>query len=201
MLPLSTSQRIVTVEIGSGDERRWLVLGVTPTAITTLHTMAPQSIAAPNEPGARRHIPHSRRSSRACASPATVATVPAERIALAEHRRGDAEIDTELRRPAHRRVAWLALVVLAAVALVVVALPAAAQTAPAAAGVSLPLAGRRERRQHQLLGAGPDAALLHRAQLPARGAAADDELHAHRHRAVACCARRSARRRRRRTRS
>ncbi len=42
MLPLSTSQRIVTVEVGSGDERRWLVLGVTPTSITTLHTMAPQ---------------------------------------------------------------------------------------------------------------------------------------------------------------
>ena len=52
MLPLSTSQRIVTVEVGSGDERRWLVLGVTPTAITTLHTMAPaaQPVAAP--PGA-----------------------------------------------------------------------------------------------------------------------------------------------------
>ncbi|HEY2560227.1 MAG TPA: flagellar biosynthetic protein FliO [Caldimonas sp.] len=46
MLPLSTSQRIVTVEIGSGDERRWLVLGVTPTAITTLHTMAPQAAEA-----------------------------------------------------------------------------------------------------------------------------------------------------------
>src|SRR6185436_1552277 len=26
-LPLSTSQRIVTVEVGSGEERRWLVLG------------------------------------------------------------------------------------------------------------------------------------------------------------------------------
>jgi len=48
MLPLSTSQRIVTVEIGSGDERRWLVLGVTPTAITTLHTMAPQELAPPS---------------------------------------------------------------------------------------------------------------------------------------------------------
>jgi flagellar protein FliO/FliZ len=47
MLPLSTSQRIVTVEIGSGDERRWLVLGVTPASITTLHSMAPQNIAAP----------------------------------------------------------------------------------------------------------------------------------------------------------
>ncbi|HEY2187232.1 MAG TPA: flagellar biosynthetic protein FliO [Caldimonas sp.] len=51
MLPLSTSQRIVTVEIGSGDERRWLVLGVTPTAITTLHTMTPQ--AAETSPGAQ----------------------------------------------------------------------------------------------------------------------------------------------------
>jgi flagellar protein FliO/FliZ len=46
VLPLSTSQRIVTVEIGSGEERRWLVLGVTPAAITTLHTMAPQSADA-----------------------------------------------------------------------------------------------------------------------------------------------------------
>ena len=41
-LPLSPSQRIVTVEVGSGEERRWLVLGVTPQAITTLHTMAAQ---------------------------------------------------------------------------------------------------------------------------------------------------------------
>ena len=52
MLPISTSQRIVTVEIGSGEERRWLVLGVTPTAITTLHTMTPQAAAPSPEPGA-----------------------------------------------------------------------------------------------------------------------------------------------------
>ena len=45
-LPLSTSQRIVTIEVGSGAERRWLVLGVTPSSITTLHTMAPQEAAA-----------------------------------------------------------------------------------------------------------------------------------------------------------
>ena len=45
-LPLSTSQRIVTVEVGSGEERRWLVLGVTPSSITTLHTMAPQAVSA-----------------------------------------------------------------------------------------------------------------------------------------------------------
>ena len=46
-LPLSTSQRIVTVEVGSGDERRWLVLGVTPQSITTLHTMPAQDLAGP----------------------------------------------------------------------------------------------------------------------------------------------------------
>ncbi len=41
-LPLSASQRIVTVEVGHGESRRWLVLGVTPQSITTLHEMAPQ---------------------------------------------------------------------------------------------------------------------------------------------------------------
>jgi flagellar protein FliO/FliZ len=51
MLPLSTSQRIVTIEIGSGDERRWLVLGVTPSSITTLHTMTPQDVPSSPVPG------------------------------------------------------------------------------------------------------------------------------------------------------
>ena len=45
-LPLSTNQRIVTIEVGQGDERRWLVLGVTAQSITTLHTMTPQPDAA-----------------------------------------------------------------------------------------------------------------------------------------------------------
>ena len=40
-LPLSAHQRIVTVEVGQGDARCWLVLGVTAHNITTLHTMAP----------------------------------------------------------------------------------------------------------------------------------------------------------------
>ncbi len=43
-LPLSTSQRILTIEVGQGDQRRWLVLGVTPHSITTLHTMEPAGI-------------------------------------------------------------------------------------------------------------------------------------------------------------
>lgn len=43
VLPLSTSQRVAIVEVGSGAARRWLVLGVTPQAIQTLHTMDPQA--------------------------------------------------------------------------------------------------------------------------------------------------------------
>ena len=46
VLPISPSQRIVTIEVGQGDERRWLVLGVTPQNITTLHRMAPQHAPA-----------------------------------------------------------------------------------------------------------------------------------------------------------
>ncbi len=47
VLPLSTSQRIAVIEVGQGDERRWLVLGVTAGSITTLHTMAPQGDVPP----------------------------------------------------------------------------------------------------------------------------------------------------------
>jgi len=48
-LPLSASQRVAIVEVGSGAARQWLVLGVTPQAIQTLHTMAPQD-QAPTDP-------------------------------------------------------------------------------------------------------------------------------------------------------
>src|SRR5688572_16195791 len=44
-LQISPNQRLLTIEVGSGDERRWLVLGVTAQSITTLHTMAPQGDA------------------------------------------------------------------------------------------------------------------------------------------------------------
>ena len=39
-LSLSPNQRVVTVEVGEGDERCWLVLGVTPQSITTLHSLS-----------------------------------------------------------------------------------------------------------------------------------------------------------------
>jgi flagellar protein FliO/FliZ len=45
-LPISANQRIVTVEVGQGEHRRWLVLGVTAQTITTLHTMEPQGDGA-----------------------------------------------------------------------------------------------------------------------------------------------------------
>jgi flagellar protein FliO/FliZ len=43
VLPLSTSQRLVTVEVGQGEQRQWLVLGVTAQGITALHTMPAQA--------------------------------------------------------------------------------------------------------------------------------------------------------------
>jgi flagellar protein FliO/FliZ len=47
VLPLSAAQRVAIVEVGSGAERRWLVLGVSGQSINTLHTMAPQDENAP----------------------------------------------------------------------------------------------------------------------------------------------------------
>jgi len=44
MLPISANQRLLTVEVGSGDDRKWLVLGVSNAGITMLHTMAPQAL-------------------------------------------------------------------------------------------------------------------------------------------------------------
>jgi len=49
-LPLSNSQRLVTVEVGHGEERLWLVLGVTPGSITPLHTMVPPPGGEPVTP-------------------------------------------------------------------------------------------------------------------------------------------------------
>jgi len=63
MLPISTNQRLLTVEVGSGDDRKWLVLGVSNAGITMLHTMAPQALpVAPATIGSfaqllARHLP------------------------------------------------------------------------------------------------------------------------------------------------
>ena len=43
MLALSPSQRVVAVEVGSGQARQWLVLGVSPQSIHTLATLEPDA--------------------------------------------------------------------------------------------------------------------------------------------------------------
>ena len=44
VLPLSGSQRILTVEVGQGEHKAWLVLGVTPSSIQLLHTLPAQEV-------------------------------------------------------------------------------------------------------------------------------------------------------------
>jgi flagellar protein FliO/FliZ len=44
-LPLSNTHRLLTVEVGQGEQRRWLVLGVTPHSINLLHTLEPAADA------------------------------------------------------------------------------------------------------------------------------------------------------------
>ncbi len=52
-LPLAPNQRLLTVEVGQGEDRRWLVLGVTGAQISTLHVMPPQ----PESPTAASQLP------------------------------------------------------------------------------------------------------------------------------------------------
>jgi flagellar protein FliO/FliZ len=51
VLPLSAQHKLVTVEVGQGEDRLWLVLGVSSQGVRTLHTMAAQAEAAAT-PGA-----------------------------------------------------------------------------------------------------------------------------------------------------
>jgi flagellar protein FliO/FliZ len=46
-LPTAPNQRLMVVEVGQGDDRRWLVLGATSQSINTLHVMAPQAEPVP----------------------------------------------------------------------------------------------------------------------------------------------------------
>lgn len=40
-LSVGPGQRVVTIEVGVGEQKTWLVLGVTAQSITTLHTLEP----------------------------------------------------------------------------------------------------------------------------------------------------------------
>ena len=46
-LPTAPNQRLLVVEVGQGEDRRWLVLGATAQSITTLHTLPPQAEPVP----------------------------------------------------------------------------------------------------------------------------------------------------------
>ena len=50
VMPLSAQQKLVTVEVGQGEDRLWLVLGVSPQGIRTLHTMVPHGDAPDVQP-------------------------------------------------------------------------------------------------------------------------------------------------------
>lgn len=43
---LGPHERLVTVEVGQGEDRRWLLLGVTAQQVTHLHTLPPQPLPA-----------------------------------------------------------------------------------------------------------------------------------------------------------
>jgi flagellar protein FliO/FliZ len=57
VLPLSAQNKLVTVEVGQGEDRLWLVLGVSAQGIRTLHTMAAQG-PAPDAPDTVPAPPH-----------------------------------------------------------------------------------------------------------------------------------------------
>ncbi len=53
VLPLGPQQRVVTLEVGQGAERQWLVLGVSQQGIRTLHTLPAQADAPSQEQPAK----------------------------------------------------------------------------------------------------------------------------------------------------
>jgi flagellar protein FliO/FliZ len=50
-LALSAQQKVVTVEVGQGLDRQWLVLGVSPQGIRTLHSMPAQDAGPTDDAG------------------------------------------------------------------------------------------------------------------------------------------------------
>lgn len=52
---IGPGQRVVTIEVGTGEDRTWLVLGVTAQHISPLHTMAPQAL--PTSDGGQLSFP------------------------------------------------------------------------------------------------------------------------------------------------
>jgi flagellar protein FliO/FliZ len=51
VLPLAPQQKLLTVEVGQGEHRQWLVLGATATQINLLHTLPAQPLPEAGAPG------------------------------------------------------------------------------------------------------------------------------------------------------
>ncbi|XAH23028.1 flagellar biosynthetic protein FliO [Xylophilus sp. GW821-FHT01B05] len=57
-LAVGPQQRVLTVEVGPASARTWIVLGVTPQSITTLHTVpAPRAAEAPGHKSFQAQLP------------------------------------------------------------------------------------------------------------------------------------------------
>ncbi len=82
-LSLAPNQRLLTVEVGEGEDKRWLVLGVSGQQINTLHVMPPQAEAhVPNPRPAFAHMLSARLRGQNIEAPATTGE------ATGEHRAG-----------------------------------------------------------------------------------------------------------------
>jgi flagellar motor switch protein FliN/FliY len=64
-LPLAPNQRLVTVEVGQGDERRWLVLGVSPAASARCTRCRRRPMCRPRRPAPARCLRNCCRASTA----------------------------------------------------------------------------------------------------------------------------------------
>ncbi len=83
VLALAPNQRLMTVEVGTGADRQWLVLGVTPAGIAPVHAMPPQDAAAVTAPAAPWPSPFAslltrqrKTSDPAIDAPSSAASVP-----------------------------------------------------------------------------------------------------------------------------
>ncbi len=78
-LAVAPHQKLLTVEVGHGDDCRWLIVGITAAGMCTLHTMTPQAevvsstlaVATPKNPFASLLAKHVMPRAVAATSPAT----------------------------------------------------------------------------------------------------------------------------------
>ena len=107
-LALGPQQRVVTVEVGEGDERRWLVLGVTAQQITTLHTLTVPPVPtalpasqgpAPGDASARAPQGFSKMLAKALSASRNAEPPRSKPVRATAAPRAAAAVPTDARRP------------------------------------------------------------------------------------------------------